>query len=223
MFSQSSPEAPIVLWVPETSTDPGMIEVASEIAVDLQWSLKIDLTTAMSRLSNAFDSCFDDSLAGNEISFKIRARMAYRVSRYGGAYCWLKAVSGRDAREPWRIPLLSFGNPFLHPEGDEAVHFPQLSNLRTIMQGWNMYKPDRTSLRLDWDDPLGVHLALRTFLSVKPHIAQSLEGDLEHFLDQFPLDKIKILESSDFVNFLCCLTSFFTPVDPRVIGRLNKT
>ncbi|KAJ7268488.1 hypothetical protein C8J57DRAFT_345733 [Mycena rebaudengoi] len=219
LFQSPSPEAPAVLWVLETSTDPGMIEVASEIAVDLQWPLKFDPTTTMSRLSSVFNSCFDNSLVGNEISFKVRTGMACRASRYGGAYCWLRAVSGQDTQDPWRKPLLLSGIPFLHPEGDEAAHFPQLSNLRNIMQGWN--KP-RTSLRLDWDDPLAVHLALRTFPSVEPHITQSLEDDLEHFLDQFPLDKIKILDSSDFANFLCCLTSFFAPVDPQVIGQLNK-
>ncbi|KAJ7237248.1 hypothetical protein C8J57DRAFT_1479003 [Mycena rebaudengoi] len=218
-FSPPSPEVPAVLWVLETSTDPDMLEVASEIAVDLQWSLKFDLTTAMSHLSSVLNSCLDENIAENKMSFKIRTGMACRASRCGGAYCWLRAVSGLDTQDPWRGPFLSRGIPFLHPEGDEAVHFPQLSNLQNIMQGWTKH---RTSLRLDWDDPLGVHLALRTFPSVEPHITQSLEDDLEHFLDQFPLDKIKILDSSAFANFLCCLTSFFAPVDPRVIVELNR-
>ncbi|KAJ7268496.1 hypothetical protein C8J57DRAFT_1469132 [Mycena rebaudengoi] len=197
-FSPPSPEAPAVLWVLETSTDPDMLEEASEIAVDLQWSLKFDFTAAMSHLSSVLNSCLDENIAENKMSFKIRTGMACRASRCGGAYCWLRAVSGLDTQDPWRGSFLSRGIPFLHPEGDEAVHFPQLSNLQNIMQGWTMH---RTSLRLDWDDPLG-----------------SLEDDLEHFLDQFPLDKIKILDSSAFVNFLYkneVCAPYPTPADTR--------
>ncbi|KAJ7887162.1 hypothetical protein B0H13DRAFT_2534385 [Mycena leptocephala] len=58
-FFPPSLEGPAVLWVLETSTDPAMISVAAEMAIDLQWPLDLDLTVAMGRLEETFKSCFD--------------------------------------------------------------------------------------------------------------------------------------------------------------------
>lgn len=63
-----SDEATAVLWTLETSTDPGLVEIAAELVPELQWPVNLDVWPAIKRLDDAFDSCLDyrDVLEGKE-------------------------------------------------------------------------------------------------------------------------------------------------------------
>ncbi|KAJ7659195.1 hypothetical protein DFH06DRAFT_1472609 [Mycena polygramma] len=45
---------------------------------------------------------------------------------------------------------------------------------------------------------------------------------IEQFLDQLPAGNMPSLDESTFVSYLCCLNSFFGPVEPRLLATLFK-
>ncbi|KAJ7244282.1 hypothetical protein C8J57DRAFT_1681100 [Mycena rebaudengoi] len=57
-FPEASPAVPAVVWLLETSTNPDVISVAADLAVDLQWPHHADLSLALDWLHDTFWACF---------------------------------------------------------------------------------------------------------------------------------------------------------------------
>ncbi|KAJ6506014.1 hypothetical protein DFH09DRAFT_1289161 [Mycena vulgaris] len=204
-----SDEVPAVLWILETSTDPVMITAAADIAIDLQWSLDVDLTSSMARLVETFQSCFfmNEYQLGN-----IRTGMIHRAIACGAAYCELKLVSVASGDHP--PSLLNHQMNARDVSHDDPAQLLQLSNIIRIAQGW----PD---LIIDSESLLPIPWALHVIPSI-PQFGPEV-GELIHFLDQFPANKMPMLDPAGFADYLCCINSFLSTVDPRVVVQINKS
>ncbi|KAJ7659234.1 hypothetical protein DFH06DRAFT_1297374 [Mycena polygramma] len=106
-FSPSA-EAPAIVWLLETSTDPIMAEAAAELAGDLQWPLDLDSTVAMGRLAAAFTSCFHAS----SWSPTVRNGLEHRAIHCGlalGSLRHLTQESGHDTGDSTFLPWNTLG------------------------------------------------------------------------------------------------------------------
>ncbi|KAJ7479713.1 hypothetical protein FB451DRAFT_164118 [Mycena latifolia] len=129
-FPPSSPEVPAVLWVLETSTDPVMISITSELAAELQWPLELDPTVPMALLSRSYSSCLEFSSNGKEISGKIRKGMTHLASSYARAYCAFGVIaraSSIQRNEPGIFG--SFDGEYVEPETSDAADWFPISTL----------------------------------------------------------------------------------------------
>ncbi|KAJ7652747.1 hypothetical protein DFH06DRAFT_1475136 [Mycena polygramma] len=89
-ISRTSAEAPAVVWLLETSTDPTTVTLAGELAADLQWPLNRDYTLATARLKEIFDSCFNQSYTRPTT---LRRHMAPRALACGMGLMSLKLMT----------------------------------------------------------------------------------------------------------------------------------
>ncbi|KAF8151830.1 hypothetical protein K438DRAFT_2026981 [Mycena galopus ATCC 62051] len=64
----SSPEAPAVLWLVETSIDPMMLDLATEMGLDLTWDHELNLTSPVARLRDRFHECIAYYIDGDDES-----------------------------------------------------------------------------------------------------------------------------------------------------------
>jgi hypothetical protein len=181
-----------------------MISVAAEMAIDLQWPLDLDLTVAMGRLEETFKSCFDIP------SRRIRDGTTHRAIKCGRAYCSLRLIDQADNQNK---PNPTFRpNTPIQNESDDPVQFAQLLNVVRIMNGW----PDLVHAP---DAPLALPWGLHVIPSLK---LENRLGILEHFLDQFPAEKIPEINASTFTAYLCCVHSFLAPIKPAIIAQMDK-
>jgi hypothetical protein len=118
---ESSPEAPAVAWVLETSTDPHLVAVAAEMSVALQWTGTIDLRPQLTRLRDSVLACFNFTPFGTS-GFRldsIREGMSVRAIHLGRAFCTLRCIqqsqSDRDF-EP-RVSWFEVPNSWLSLSG----------------------------------------------------------------------------------------------------------
>ncbi|KAJ6506022.1 hypothetical protein DFH09DRAFT_1101529 [Mycena vulgaris] len=91
-----------------------------------------------------------------------------------------------------------------------------LSNIIRIVEGW----PD---LLIDTESLLPVLWALRVIPSITWIGLGSVQTNLNYFLGQFQAEKMPILDPAGFADYLCCINSFLSPVDPRVVVQINKS
>ncbi|KAJ7921704.1 hypothetical protein B0H13DRAFT_2414885 [Mycena leptocephala] len=215
-FSETSVEVSAVMWILETSTDPTVVTAAAELAVDLQWPLDLDLTSAIMSLDELFHSCFDLDLPHSRV--KLRMEMGDRAIKCCRAYCSLRNIvqaSGRPfySSIPWSYPWISWDN-----ENVDPLHLTQFSTVIQFYRKWSDAIGDPGDLMSSdkW--------AFHTFASLDPdrHITSGQKG-LEHFLDQLHVDKIPSLEESTFTDYLCCINSFLAPVNPRMLVEVDKS
>jgi hypothetical protein len=211
-FSEPSVEVSAVMWILETSTDPVVVTAAAELAVDLQWPLDLDLTSARRRLRENFHSCFNISSG----AFQLRRDMADRAINCGRAFCSLNNIaraSGRHLRLAL-YPPLSKNTVDIDPQ-----HWTELS---TVIRILNIQSHSGMMIH-DLGDLLSSDKwAFHTFASLDPdrHITSGQKG-LE-FLDTLHVDKIPSLDESTFTDYLCCINSFLGPMDPRILVEVDK-
>ncbi|KAJ7836653.1 hypothetical protein B0H14DRAFT_3704700 [Mycena olivaceomarginata] len=209
--SPPSPEIPVVLWVFEISTDPQLIAVAAEIAVDFQWPLDLDLTAPMTRLASSFNACFDQRVWPP----RIHDGMTPRAISYGRAYCLLRHIA-RASQNPSPIPDVCpcAANQIRQTDNDDPVQFSHLHNVLGMIE---------EDLVLDWEDPLTTRLALHTSSWDNQYWEVGIsQGPLEHFLDQCMGDtgRVTNIDRSIFPNFPFEL--FSGPPMPEMIGQVDK-
>jgi hypothetical protein len=210
-FSETSAEVSAVVWILETSTDPMVVTAAAELAVDLQWPLDRDLTSAGMCLREIFCSCFDSKFTGTHYVAKLRGNMAHCAITSGRAFCSLSNIagaSGQSLSPPWMNDLIE------QDEDLDPQHWTQLSTVIQIING-SIDDPGDAISSDKW--------AFHAFASLDPdrHITSGQKG-LEHFLDQLHVDKITSLEESTFTDYLCCINSFLAPVNPRMLVEVDK-
>ncbi|KAF7336328.1 hypothetical protein MVEN_02181200 [Mycena venus] len=209
--SPPSPEVPVVLWVLEISTDPQLIAVAAEIAVDLQWPLDLVLTAPMARLASSFNACFDQHVWPPSI----RDGMAPRAISYGRAYCLLRHIARVSTNAP-PIPDVCpcAANHIRKTDNDDPVQFSHLLNVLRMIE---------EDLVLDWEDPLTTRLVLHTSSWDNQYWEVGIsQGPLEHFLDQCLGGRMTNIDKSIFANYLFRVTCFLAPPTPGMIGQVDK-
>ncbi|KAJ7479718.1 hypothetical protein FB451DRAFT_1556572 [Mycena latifolia] len=217
-FPQSSPEVHAALWVLETSTDPNVISIVSEIAVDLQWPLDLDLRLPMTRIAQSFDSCLDISWQGNHASGEIRKGMALRASSYGRAYCSLRVIANTSLMD-WTVPSIfgTLDHETIEIGTADPVEYSHILNVAQIIKAGML-----PTLALDWADQPTIQLALHVIPSLNPHDTFDPLNSLEHFVAQFQGGGMTRLNESSFANYLCCVNSFLAPTSPRLTARMDK-
>jgi hypothetical protein len=215
-FSETSVEVSAVMWILETSTDPMVVTAAAELAVDLQWPLNLDLTSALICLDELFHSCFNFDFTHSRV--KLRMELADRAIKCGRAYCSLRSIvqaSGRLSYSslPWSYPWIDW--PIEHNENVDPLQLKQLSTVIQIYQKLSDADPGDLMSSDKW--------AFHTFASLDPDRCITLgQKGLEHFLDILHVDKIPSLDESTFTDYLCCINSFLAPVNPRMLVELDK-
>ncbi|KAJ7146759.1 hypothetical protein C8R44DRAFT_898935 [Mycena epipterygia] len=203
-----SVEVPAVLWILETSTDPLMITAAAGIAGELQWPVGMDLTSPMTRLADTFTSCFDCSTNHT----MLRQGMVYQAITCGQAYGSLRVITraGRHSSTSEAKGLRGFSwDETTQGTHHDPVQLAQLSGIIQILS-------ERPRLISEWN-------TLQWGLHVIPLLHFKATQDIEYFLDQFQADKLPILDKLTFADYLCCLNSFFAPLDSRLMVQKDKS
>ncbi|KAJ7098860.1 hypothetical protein C8R44DRAFT_355610 [Mycena epipterygia] len=80
-----SEEVAAIVWVLETSTDPRLVDVAADLALDVQWPVNRDPHNCLKRLSDTFNGCFIDDY--------IRDGMVDHATSYIRAFGLLEMVN----------------------------------------------------------------------------------------------------------------------------------
>jgi hypothetical protein len=210
-FSKTSAEVSAVVWILETSTDPMVVTAAAELAVDLQWPLDLDLTSARMRLRENFRSCFDFSSEGTNWVAKLRRDMVDRAINCGRAFCSLNNIAQASGHH---LYLGWYHNLSGHTEDIDPQHWTELSTVIQLATGNSDTIDDCGDLMSSdkW--------AFHTFASL-PRIISG-QKELEHFLDTLNVDKIVGLDESTFADYLFCIDSFLGHMDPRILVEVNK-
>ncbi|KAJ7608338.1 hypothetical protein FB45DRAFT_946466 [Roridomyces roridus] len=215
-----SVEVPAVVWVLENSTDPAMIDHATEMGVNLQWPLtELHVLPVMVQVGDYFKSCFEVETG------KLRPgdNMLHRAVQSGKLYCSLRLIN----RFSKRIPIYSevdlnfeymhwFLKYFIIPEQsssalDDAAECALLSTTIQLMR-------DSPEWVIDWSYPAASEWALYIYPAFNH--TQSLRLSMEKFLDQFKT--LPRLDDKGFTNYLCCLNSMLGSVSPQVATQLDK-
>ncbi|KAJ7868345.1 hypothetical protein B0H14DRAFT_316670 [Mycena olivaceomarginata] len=212
-----SVEPSAILWVLELSTDPSVITTAAEMAVWLEWrsgnlewkwAPDPDLPLAMSRLAETVRSCFQ--LPDNPMqAFSVREGMAGTATACGIVYSSLRhALHVSGCHEPDQGFMLG------------TLHMPENcpSDLQTVISILNRY-PD---VSVNCEEQYIIEWGLNMISCVNPpfHIL-SVEKRIQYFLDNFPNGYVTKDENA-VCNFLCCLNSFFQPVNPLILKQKDK-
>jgi hypothetical protein len=74
----------------------------------------------------------------------------------------------------------------------------------------------------DWQtSSASIKWALHVIPSLEP-LFISLQAEVQYFLNQFP-ENVPSLDLPSFTNYLCCVTSLLSPVEPRLMVQTDKT
>ncbi|KAJ7155754.1 hypothetical protein C8R46DRAFT_1116385 [Mycena filopes] len=140
-----SPEAAAVVWALEISTDPRVVEVAAAVVPELQWPVNLDLRACLRRLSDVFDSCFQDQHLRDGMS----GRASYCIKAFG--VLEMVTVGSEGWSRLWTFPHRDiFGAP---SELQSIVHyFRSPSAASQPITQWTlrfMVKQELSDTRLD--------------------------------------------------------------------------
>jgi hypothetical protein len=191
-----SQEAAAAMWVLETSTDPGLVEMTAEPIPKLWWPLSLDFQPALKRLDDTFASCIEDYWC-------VRAGMSNRATACIQAFWALDMVTPEGQRTPdlWTSGFRGLGQ---HTS-------KELSSIEFwIRRPFNM----RYSA-----EPI-TPSTLRLIAAHDPP-----ETVLETFLENFDLipSGSEIDDKLIYADFLFSLVSFFHPTTARDRSVRDKT
>ncbi|KAJ7812638.1 hypothetical protein B0H14DRAFT_3879583 [Mycena olivaceomarginata] len=199
-----SPEVPAISWILETSTDPHIVTLAAEVAIQLQWPTNLKLVQQTIRLRDAFTSCFlfDTLEDGQILLWDIRNGMATRAIHLGRAYLSLSCVCPSVNWDP--KPRFDWSPEALPPT-------PELKNVLRIIAG----RPNLIS-----GSPEALTWALHVIPSL--HSGKCDARFLRYFLKQF--HETPKLDNSSFTDYLFCLYTFLSsgPTD-YVVACIDKS
>ncbi|KAJ7239695.1 hypothetical protein C8J57DRAFT_1372431 [Mycena rebaudengoi] len=208
-----SPEANALLWILECSykgsNNLGTITSAAELAPEIQWPPNMDLHAALKHVGIAFSCCFDSDNQTLHQSWSVREGMMDSAIKWGRVYCNLRLMGSHSEHPLYWIFKLRI--PLIKGTGDDPNKFAQLSNIFQLMDGnWHAF------VHFDFDLFLWA-------LHIIPGLTRRQTSSLERFLEPFQAEQLDRLNVRDFCNYLCCVTSFFVNVDPRVLAQTNKS
>ncbi|KAJ7742118.1 hypothetical protein DFH07DRAFT_980440 [Mycena maculata] len=194
-------EVPAVSWVLETSTDPLVVAAASELVVELQWPVRMDVRPQLTRLRDNLLMCFEHYNSGM-MNIYCREGMSLPALHLGRAYCSLCSVYS------WNL------------DNDPEPHFewlpipaeisPELANTIQILTG----KP---SIIFNVE---AMKWALHNIPSLQHLHGRNLES-LQYFLNQSKA--ILELDRLGFTDYLFCVTSFLVPVSTSDMVWMDKS
>ncbi|KAF7326444.1 hypothetical protein MVEN_02614900 [Mycena venus] len=200
-------EVAAVSWLLETSSDPGVIGIAAELAVDLQWPLGLDLAAQMTRLRDTFLGCFHSTYKWHHFRLKgVKEGMAECAIQCGRAYCSLRMV-----HEPARLQEC-FGAFPVYQDGD--IQPPELVDVIQILAG-------SPHLLLNPDSKLS--LATRWALHVLPSVGLNVGTKLTGYLDLFKHNNIPHLDVLCFTDYLFCLNAGLVPMSIHDMAWVDKS
>jgi hypothetical protein len=205
-FPEPSPEVPAVLWVLENSTDPHMMALAAEMVIHLQWPCTMDARQYLTRLHDGLLACF--SLYHTEngpLLIRNLDGMADQAIHLGQAYCALRWVLLARQSNPQNF---RYGLP-----GMNRCR-PELINVVCNLAG-------EPAVMCDSDLGLATKWALHVIPSISYRDSESKRRLLEYFLDQFN-DALPTLDSHSFADYLFCIYSFLSDINPCDIGWMDK-
>ncbi|KAJ7925464.1 hypothetical protein B0H13DRAFT_2654280 [Mycena leptocephala] len=205
-FDPPSPEVPAVLWTLGTTTDPATITVAAEIGIDLQWPVQASIKTEVDRLvSTLLNACSDS------YPYTLRNGMAEVAFTCGKLFGSLRLVESSN------LLLTNFVSSGT-PEDYFADSPVELKNVLHVLGG----SPDL--IRIGEMSPSNINWFLYVLLSLRGRFgSQSPLAEVKWFLDQFQAETVPSLDLPSFTNYLCCLCSFFGPVDARIMVQIDKS
>ncbi|KAJ6485353.1 hypothetical protein C8R47DRAFT_537305 [Mycena vitilis] len=209
-FDKPSAEVPAVVWLLEASTDPVVITAAAAMAADLQWPLDLNLAPAMWRLRYIMIPFprDDQDPTVDGLTFN-------RWIDCARAYCILKhiACAAGDSGLRWQGYWTRTGlKNAAHTENREL----ELTHLTHILEGWpDFFHPQATP---SVDERALYIIPTFNVLSRFP----SGQVTLNYFLNQIPTENVPSLRQPTFVDYLCCVVSFLSPVIPRVLVQRDK-
>ncbi|KAJ7745605.1 hypothetical protein DFH07DRAFT_977425 [Mycena maculata] len=194
-------EVPAVSWVLETSTDPLVVAAASELVVELQWSVRMDVRPQLTRLRDNLLMCLKHYDAGDFIGvFNVMEGMSLHALHLGRAYCTLRCVCS------WNLN----NDPEPRFEWDGSTFTPELDNIIEILVG----NPSIVDVK-----------ATRWALHNIPSLQHLTHGpnlkSLKYFLNQSKA--IPDLDELGFTDYLFCVTSFLVPVSTSDMVWMDKS
>jgi hypothetical protein len=229
-----SPEIPAIVWVLETSTDPGQIRMAAELATQVQWPLNLDITTQITRLRDIFCASFEFDKVITSIK-SVPPEAYFKISKNGmgigvtpSSTTITRAYRLKSVREGMMVHAIHCGRAFgaltlLHTSGNQLpqhniqlhpahnIQPPELLNIVQILTGLPI-------LLVDSQAPTAIKWGLRVYPSLS-------SCSLENLLHQLQPDKILSLDSSSFADYLvainCCL-SLMNTEDKDVLSWSDK-
>ncbi|KAJ7836456.1 hypothetical protein B0H14DRAFT_3460678 [Mycena olivaceomarginata] len=174
-----SKEVSAVVWALETSTDPGLVEIAADLVPELQWPVKRDTRSALKRLDDIFRSCIINT-------WNIRDGMTNRATACILAFWMLDMVTRETQRTPnlWTFDFIMIDNT---SEALDSIQF------------WS-----RTPWDLDSTVPQITLWALRFIAAHNPP-----EDSVKTILRHFNPNDSALKDKSIFADFLFCLNSVF--------------
>ncbi|KAJ7643418.1 hypothetical protein DFH06DRAFT_1051695 [Mycena polygramma] len=196
MALQPSPAVTAVSWMLETLTDPNMVTLAAQMAVDLQWPSAGNFGQQIIRLRDAFASCFlYDTLAdGRILLWDLRPGMSGRAAHIGRAYFTLLSASRTDDFEAQPIFAWDWS-------AAAQVLSPELTNVLRIVVG----TPD---LLLDAQLPQATKWCLHVIPFLNSDSAEKRSDFLQQFLKKS--ETAMALDVLSFTDYLFCLYAFLT-------------
>jgi hypothetical protein len=112
------------------------------------------------------------------------------------------------------LTLGAFPSQILHAEATDLAESAQLENVMRILF---LELPEFRGLGSE-----GISWALQICPSLDPN-RTSGQTNLESFLEQFQDEEMqRSLDRANFANYLCCLVSFFSPIDRRLMAQMDK-
>ncbi|KAJ7141993.1 hypothetical protein C8R46DRAFT_1317386 [Mycena filopes] len=210
----ASPEVPALLWVLGTSTDPTTIAPAAEMAVDIQWPIKLDLRptgTALARVADTFQSCFDFD-SSNSPSQAVRPGMENIAIACGRIYCSLR----HNIRA---TNLQNHFNPYLLL--DRLLSELELTTGTALDDVLGVIQ-ERVHWNVKWEESshTGHNWVLYVLPSLRP--ASSSLGARVYMFFTIIAD-IPSLDIIGFTNYLCCVCALFASVDTRLLVLMDKS
>ncbi|KAJ7659239.1 hypothetical protein DFH06DRAFT_1195333 [Mycena polygramma] len=189
-----SAEAPAIVWLLETSTDPVTVEAAAEMAGDLQWPLDLDFTAVIGRLTDLFISCFH----AESWRPHVRNGLEHRAIHCGLALSCLRHLTQESGHDTGDSIFLPWSNLSFGMESQKNLSSAQERQLLIVC--WNLHM-----VRL---------LPARSTRSIR---------NLGQFLDRLRAETMPSLDEHSFATYLCCINSFFDPTEPRIVGKMEKS
>ncbi|KAF8208054.1 hypothetical protein K438DRAFT_1754798 [Mycena galopus ATCC 62051] len=194
-FKPSS-EVSAVSWILETSTDPIVLANAADVAIDLQWPVKMDIQPHMTTLWENFVACFEYAQWLGENQFwllRIRDGMEARAIQLGRAYHIMRSLDQSSNLKPevhaFHIP------PYrLRPELQNAIH---------LLASEDMTLNIDSSENMQW---------LLRVLPLHRHNSDNKISYLEDFLAQLDCS-MPGLDCVGFSHYLFCVYAFLSDGD----------
>jgi hypothetical protein len=212
-FPVASLAVPAVVWLLETSTNPDVISVAADLAVDVQWPPYADVDVALERLHNTFWACFvkhqADPWENQEVH--VQDGSIQHAITCGKAYGTMSISSRKNTRK-----LVHFFQYLLPPMGDgtESLQSAQLHTVFNTLKG----NPEcLQTVRTQSDMLWGLH--------VLPHTARGstyLASDLNIMLDYVTASEIGLTKQSYADGLLLLNTMLGVQAHPDTLVFKDK-